>query len=294
MQRRSAFTLIELLVVIAIIAILAAILFPVFAQAKLAAKKTTCLSNLKEIGLAHVMYSNDYDDRFVEQAIETGPGFTDVNGQPTTNDWTVLISPYIKNGATGYGEYYGAGSVVGGNNVFTDPVFPFPTAADQFALHDLIVTWPGDYGASPTARWDWGPSATSTQLSNPANTILMDENGANGGAMASFPAFLVLEGGWCNTPIGADGSGHAACHLAADKQSDTPAWASYSSGNPDPAGYDENWGSNVYQVSRVPRFRYGNQGVFAFADGHAKTKALGSVDWFTNIYDPSLPFPPVR
>jgi len=62
MQRRKAFTLIELLVVIAIIAILAAILFPVFAQAKMAAKKTSDLSNLKQNMLAALMYSNDADD----------------------------------------------------------------------------------------------------------------------------------------------------------------------------------------------------------------------------------------
>ena len=59
---KKAFTLIELLVVIAIIAILAAILFPVFAQAKEAAKKTQCLSNLKQLGLASVMYAGDSDD----------------------------------------------------------------------------------------------------------------------------------------------------------------------------------------------------------------------------------------
>jgi len=63
-RRRIGFTLIELLVVIAIIAILAAILFPVFAQAKAAAKKAACSSNLKQLGLAFMMYSNDYDDRF--------------------------------------------------------------------------------------------------------------------------------------------------------------------------------------------------------------------------------------
>ncbi len=61
-KSRQAFTLIELLVVIAIIAILAAILFPVFAQAKEAAKKTSCLSNLKQVGTASYMYNADYDD----------------------------------------------------------------------------------------------------------------------------------------------------------------------------------------------------------------------------------------
>jgi prepilin-type N-terminal cleavage/methylation domain-containing protein len=61
---KRAFTLIELLVVIAIIAILAAILFPVFAQAKLAAKKTVSISNQKQLGLAILMYANDYDDTY--------------------------------------------------------------------------------------------------------------------------------------------------------------------------------------------------------------------------------------
>ena len=68
MNAKKAFTLIELLVVIAIIAILAAILFPVFAQAKEAAKKTACLSNEKQLALGILMYNNDSDDTFNELA----------------------------------------------------------------------------------------------------------------------------------------------------------------------------------------------------------------------------------
>lgn len=60
--RRCGFTLIELLVVIAIIAILAAILFPVFAQAKEAAKKATCISNLRQLGMSTMLYLGDSDD----------------------------------------------------------------------------------------------------------------------------------------------------------------------------------------------------------------------------------------
>src|SRR5947208_16218835 len=66
--QKRGFTLIELLVVIAIIAILAAILFPVFAQAREKARQTTCLSNLKQLGLGFRMYLQDYDDTFPGRA----------------------------------------------------------------------------------------------------------------------------------------------------------------------------------------------------------------------------------
>ncbi len=72
-SKQRGFTLIELLVVIAIIAILAAILFPVFAQAKEAAKKTSCISNLKNIGMAGLMYSADYDDLLVPYNLSLSP-----------------------------------------------------------------------------------------------------------------------------------------------------------------------------------------------------------------------------
>jgi len=89
----SGFTLIELLVVIAIIAILAAILFPVFAQARAAARKTACLSNMKQIGTATMMYVQDYDEAFY---LCRTPNVYDPGG-PYGSTWRYNIQPYIKN-----------------------------------------------------------------------------------------------------------------------------------------------------------------------------------------------------
>ncbi|CAN5522551.1 hypothetical protein BH11ARM2_BH11ARM2_01390 [soil metagenome] len=115
---RKAFTLIELLVVIAIIAILAAILFPVFAQAKLAAKKSSDLSNLKQIGTSTFLYGGDYDDTYYPHRFnckDNGGAFTTcaeyLNGDGTLKAeaknftggaeqryyWIFMLQPYAKN-----------------------------------------------------------------------------------------------------------------------------------------------------------------------------------------------------
>ena len=86
---RHGFTLIELLVVIAIIAILAAILFPVFARAREKARQTSCLNNVKQLGLAHMMYAQDYDERLVP--------LSNCRYSSGTRAWTDLIQPYIAN-----------------------------------------------------------------------------------------------------------------------------------------------------------------------------------------------------
>ncbi|HMS54580.1 MAG TPA: prepilin-type N-terminal cleavage/methylation domain-containing protein [Fimbriimonadaceae bacterium] len=97
-MRRKAFTLIELLVVIAIIAILAAILFPVFAQAKEAAKKTVCITQVKQLGIAFSMYANDADDKIPIYQY-TGPcPWPAVCGTGTaTLGFTYWLQPYSKN-----------------------------------------------------------------------------------------------------------------------------------------------------------------------------------------------------
>lgn len=95
-MKNRAFTLIELLVVIAIIAILAAILFPVFAQAKRAAKGTVALSSAKQLSLAQLMYSNDYDDDFpLTMQYDSNWGMIPWNAtcQPYIKSWGILIDP---------------------------------------------------------------------------------------------------------------------------------------------------------------------------------------------------------
>jgi prepilin-type N-terminal cleavage/methylation domain-containing protein/prepilin-type processing-associated H-X9-DG protein len=100
MNLGKGFTLIELLVVIAIIAILAAILFPVFAQARDKALATTCLSNLKEIGLAAMMYAQDYDETIVPSYTTASALWRSWTGDEYTSTyscWFMLLQPYIKN-----------------------------------------------------------------------------------------------------------------------------------------------------------------------------------------------------
>lgn len=94
MNMRRGFTLIELLVVIAIIAILAAILFPVFARAREKARQTSCLSNMKQIALAQLMYVQDYDERTVRWS-----GYWDAGeyNPPQFSYWYAYIIPYTKN-----------------------------------------------------------------------------------------------------------------------------------------------------------------------------------------------------
>jgi len=176
MPAPRGFTLIELLVVIAIIAILAAILFPVFAQAKAQAKKIACLSNGRQIGLALAMYINDNDDRYPQEHPGTGnPAVDDSTGQLESIDYGSpfdKILPYVSSRDSSKTQLYlcpadqdphglklldGAGNCLG-----SSPLAPPPGPLSSFLLNAYYL-----FGAS------------SSDITAPAQSIYISERRDN-------------------------------------------------------------------------------------------------------------------
>ncbi len=165
-MQRKAFTLIELLVVIAIIAILAAILFPVFAQAKMAAKKTAHLSNLKQTGLSLALYEGDADDVLPQAPCRTDAPYNmvcDELSMKTT--WRYRIQPYMKQ-----------------KDIFVPPGFDYPGSFNpgtvywfgvSFAEEAKVGIKPGMAGTNAWAHIDfYGKQGLSaTQVTRPASII---------------------------------------------------------------------------------------------------------------------------
>jgi len=205
MNRKRAFTLIELLVVIAIIAILAAILFPVFAQAKLAAKKAASLSNVKQITLSNIMYENDYDDNFViaSQGVwNTGCGipalsssFACVSNFATPAlEWNLLLEPYIKSLGLFVDPGTGDPQNIFGSNPYTAAEkLALENGGSQYGYNNIFLA-PIEILGSNTGGWvpTMGAplnavsiSRSSTAAVNPAGTPMFTS--AQHGSPQLFP-----------------------------------------------------------------------------------------------------------
>ena len=168
MKHRNGFTLIELLVVIAIIAILAAILFPVFASARAAARKTSCLSNMKQLSLGMQQYIQDYDEKF--PAWQYGQRFITDSG----SYWPNAIYPYVKN----TGVYRCPDDTL----EWTNPEDWTKTGPDGGA-HDIFVN-KGDYF--------WSKPNNPNYISYGFNEVLGYPNGRKLAAIGRVSDFSVI------------------------------------------------------------------------------------------------------
>ena len=162
-RKRSGFTLIELLVVIAIIAILAAILFPVFAQARKRAQQTTCISNLKQLGLALRQYQDDFDNRFMPAA-----GFPGFAG----GSFVYILRPYVK----------------------SHEIFFCPSGSKRYA-NTQGITYDWSSPANPDCIWVWDATPARTdaqkkewpQTSNYGMNLITSGGGLGDGWQRSVP-----------------------------------------------------------------------------------------------------------
>lgn len=256
---RQGFTLIELLVVIAIIAILAAILFPVFAQAKLAAKGAASISNAKQIGLAVIMYGSDVDDCAPLEVVWDDPSAQYTIGGHGFNPWSYQIMPYTKNA-----------------DMFEDPL----VQGNEHSAGTNLTVWYGynpQYAYNYTLMSPWvggtpnGLKATPmSSISKPADYVMATNCfqhstwSANGlfwwGEGQILPIYGV-EGPDCNS---------------------NPNYCASNWGTG--SGY-ASWLSNNYTEGAFTggvALRKGGSAVVAFTDGHTKAMTPGDLAAGTN------------
>jgi len=214
--KKRAFTLIELLVVIAIIAILAAILFPVFAQAKLAAKRASSLSNVKQITLAEIMYQNDYDDDFVissNDQCETGCPSTIATHCPanlptTPANWSLALEPYIKTLGIyvdpGTGDPQGIFSSSGSNsisqnwNTYAQYGYNYQFLSPMQFLPRYTLT--SNFNANCNEASITGLGRSSTLAIHPANTVMFTTAGNFATTTSGAAAFTTPDSEFANAP----------------------------------------------------------------------------------------------
>ncbi|HLK57157.1 MAG TPA: DUF1559 domain-containing protein [Chthonomonadaceae bacterium] len=278
-KSRTGFTLIELLVVIAIIAILAAILFPVFAQAREAARKTSCLSNTKQLGLGIMQYVQDYDetypmDEWNASTIGTSDNDTHSGNYITVVTWVWQVQPYIKNRqvlvcpsdvnpkhwSTGYdADPCNLTSCCDGWGI------PTPMS---YAINDSVIGWswtPG-VGADPCGNGDgsWLQGSglevkSMAAIPTPASTYVLGDTGQE-----------FMENPWINDVRAANYS---------RKYNSKAPYGGYSRD-----GNNPNWKA-LLESGSVSRHQMGEN--LTYCDGHSKFQHHNRI-WSGNPWDDTV------
>jgi len=278
LKSSKAFTLIELLVVIAIIAILAAILFPVFAQAKLAAKKAASISNLKQFGLGNKMYEGDNDDYITQsQYCQV------VNDGKTLLTWENTIYPYIKNGENVTDPTFGTGNGSADRDIaagiWADPAAPTKQSF-PYGIHFRLS--PDNWGATCAAPNNGTVQSTVSEniVESPADAIIIMTKGkteteTDPQSKWGWIYFISDEYGWTtHTALGSNGQ-----PLQSGENDDLARQNGDCDGR-DNSGSGEIWAG----CGMLPRYRYSGNCPVTFVDGHAKTMSKNSISFGKNIY----------
>jgi len=274
-MKRRGFTLIELLVVIAIIAILAAILFPVFAQARAKARQASCTSNVKQLSLGFMMYIQDYDETFPYWNWGDSYG----SGAHTPNHfesfWANAIYPYVKNGGV-----YACPSANDHSTVRQNLMWAWLSAAQipTSGIQTALVDVPINYGMSEPLMtgnvcgqdkpWPGGTGCTQAALNNVASTLVVAD--CNVGATTDWtpsadpndPAhrYIISRVAYPNSPAGCWGD-PAHCGALQDDNGDHTS--------------DKN--VNFPTFDQQARHSTGN--TIGYADGHAKFLKCNRTTW---------------
>lgn len=270
--RKMGFTLIELLVVIAIIAILAAILFPVFATAREKARQSTCASNLKQIGLSLIQYSQDYDEMAVRpwfsatngiNAYANAPG---VNSGPALNGtteytWIDAIYPYIKSKAVfECPDQVNKGAVFA--NKLSIPVTGYTSdlQGSYGILANYCHTWTGAAGTCTLSPCSMGWIGPLSKAQYPSQAIWVSDTSGTLGLN-----YLVNSG---------LGNGNPYFYDAGTKAQYSTAVNTYPIAT---SGNATNWNLGGSGQGGAVAFIHQGRVNAAFGDGHVKSMAFGDV-----------------